>query len=91
MNLVLIRALSASRLLILPRIPIVSGLGLSLHFDLTGLGLEAHKLNDPWSSCRKAFRAENGSTLGPNYYFGPKHCPLASEVLGLKPSAEFQP
>ena len=43
-----------------------------MRYDLADLGLEAHVLNDPWYSCRKAFRAENDSILGPNYYFGPK-------------------
>ena len=90
MNLVLNRAGSASGLPVLPRLLIALGLDF-LRYDLADLGLEAHVLNDPWYSCRKAFQAENDSILGPNYYFGPKHCPFASEVLGLNSLAEFRP
>ncbi|KAM1600072.1 hypothetical protein ACFXTN_022581 [Malus domestica] len=81
---------SLSRLLISSRVPIALGFDL-LRYDLADLGLEAHILNDPWYSCRKASRAENDPTLGPNCYFGPKHCPLASEVFGLNSLAEFRP
>ncbi|KAM1454702.1 hypothetical protein ACFX1X_004220 [Malus domestica] len=80
-NLVLY--LSRIRFRVLPRLLIALGFNL-LRYDLADLGLEAHVLNDPWYSCRKASRAENDPTLGPNCYFGPKHCPLASEVLGLE-------